>query len=406
MQGIEVAKRCVFALTGYEPVAPARQHERFVRELRRFERTWNLRATVSPMTLSPDMSVASWHIETEGPNWRVETDYHSLRWDDLVEADFRRSDPVRWGRAAATFADFLVSGAAVRYFAVSWRYGLFLLYPLLLTIAFAGAAAVIGWAATGFGLPVVLAVPVALGSFFALVHFSGPLLLLAYIFDDWIFAGELVHRSRPEIRERLERFVDHVAAALREGGYDEIVISGHSLGAALKIVVADGALQRVRDFGARGERLHLLSSGSSLLKIALHPGADWLRQAVARVSAHRAVFWVEYQSMVDVISFYKTNPVTALNLPETGRPVVRRVHIRDMLADETYRRFRGNFFRLHRQLVMGNDKRYFYDFYMVCCGPFRLDTRVTRQDDMIAAFDATGALVDTLADLALRARGP
>jgi hypothetical protein len=63
-----------------------------------------------------------------------------------------------------------------------------------------------------------------------------------------------------------------------------------------------------------------------------------------------------------------------------------------MLQRDTYRRFRGNFFRLHRQLVMGNDKRYFYDYFMVCCGPFRFETRLRDPELMTAAFAPDGSL--------------
>jgi hypothetical protein len=185
-----------------------------------------------------------------------------------------------------------------------------------------------------------------------------------------------------------------VAARLRAGGVDEIVFSGHSLGCALKADVLDRALRLVPEFGAGGEKLSVLSTGSSLLKIALHPAAAWLKEAVARVSQNAAVFWVEYQTMVDIISFYKVNPLQALRLPDTGRPTIRRVHVRDMLKPETYRRFKGNFFRLHRQLVMGNDKRYFYDYFMVCCGPFRLQTRADHPE-RVTTFSADGALDDT-----------
>jgi hypothetical protein len=82
-----------------------------------------------------------------------------------------------------------------------------------------------------------------------------------------------------------------------------------------------------------------------------------------------------------------------LKLPDTGRPMIRRVHIRDMLEAATYRRFKANFFRLHRQLVMGNEKRYFYDYYMICCGPLRLETRVLRPETVVPSFAPDGSLV-------------
>ena len=97
-----------------------------MRELARFERTWNVTASVSDMSLSDDDAIALWRVETRGPNWSVETEYRSLLWGDVVEADFGRSDWVRMPRGIAAFADFILSGTAWRYFAVNWRYGLFL----------------------------------------------------------------------------------------------------------------------------------------------------------------------------------------------------------------------------------------------------------------------------------------
>ena len=116
MSGGEVRKRCVFFLGGYEPITPERQHERFMRELARFERTWNVTTSVSDMSVSGDGAIALWRVETRGPNWSVETEYRSLLWDDMVEADFGRSDWVRVPRAIGAFADFIFSGTAVALF--------------------------------------------------------------------------------------------------------------------------------------------------------------------------------------------------------------------------------------------------------------------------------------------------
>lgn len=387
----EVRKRCVFFLGGYEPIPPERQHERFVRELGRFQQTWQVTSTVSDLTLSEGGAIASWQVETQGPNWAVETEYRSLLWGDLVASDFERSDWERVPCAIRAFADFIWSGTAFRYFAVNWRYGLFFLYPILILLGFAGVGFALAWYATAWGLPVLLVPAGALVVFALLTVWPGRFLMLPYMLDDWLFAYELVHRTRPGLDERLDVFAKDVAARLQAGGADEIVFSGHSLGCALKAEVLDRALRMVPKFGAADEQLGVLSTGSSLLKIALHPAAGWLKEAVERVSQNKAVFWVEYQTMVDIISFYKVNPLKALRLPDTGRPTIRRVHVRDMLAPETYRRFKGNFFRLHRQLVMGNDRRYFYDYFMVCCGPFRLMTRADHPE-RVTAFSAIGAL--------------
>lgn len=394
MSGVEVAKRCVFFLGGYEPIPPAWQHERFQRELRRFEHAWSVGTTVSELSLSEGGAVASWRVSARGPNWSVDTEYRSLLWSDLVEADFERPDRVRLPLGIRAFADFIVSGTAWRYFAVNWRYGLFFAYPVFILLSFVALSALATFLAVKAGLPfALLSAPVLMLAVFAgLVVFPGRFLLLAYMLDDWIFAGELVHRTRAGLDARMDLFARDIAARLRENSGEEIVFVAHSLGCALKLDVIDRALRINDAMGAQTPVLKVVSTGSSLLKIALHPAAGWLREAIGRVSRHSGVFWVEYQTMVDIISFYKVNPVTAIGLPDTGRPLIRRVHVRDMLERATYRRFKGNFFRLHRQLVMGNDRRYFYDYFMVCCGPFSLETRVHRPE-RVTAFAADGSLM-------------
>jgi len=134
------------------------------------------------------------------------------------------------------------------------------------------------------------------------------------------------------------------------------------------------------------------------LKVALHPAASWLRDAVGRVANAPAIYWVEYQALIDIINVYKVDPVVALGMAATGKPIVRIIRIRLMVEEATYRRFRLNFLRIHRQAVMGNERRYFYDYYMLCCGPIALADRVENPDRAVAAFGDDGALVTRLAD--------
>lgn len=391
-----VKKRCVFFLGGYEPIPPERQRERYIRELSRSERVWSVKTQVGQLELARERMVGTWRIAAHGPNWTTDAEYNSLLWHDIVLADFARPGWRRVPRAVAAFADFILTGTAFRYFRVNWRYGLFFTYPLALLVSFAALALYLASFLPALGLPLpFLVVPLAALAIFAmLLVWPGRFLMLDYMMDDWIFGHELIRRSRPDFDQRLEGFAQVLAEVLRHGGYDEVVFAAHSLGCAIKIAVVDRALQLVPDFGKNGERLSLLSTGSSLLKIAFHPKGGWLRDAIVRVSANPAIFWIEYQTMADPISFYKVDPLAALKLPATGRPIIRRVHIRDMLEASTYRRFKANFFRLHRQLVMGNEKRYFYDYYMICCGPLRLETRVLKPEMVVPSFAADGSLID------------
>ena len=393
-----VRKRCFVQMIGYEPVGPDRQHHRFVREMARFHKTWNVRGEASPPKLSADGAVASWTVDSRGPNWRVTTEFHHFRWDDFVAADMAVSDWWRFPLGLAALMEFVLTATVVRYFIVAWRYGAFFLYPLAfilgmmwLSIAVTRFAVIHG----GLRYHMLLAPALWLAIFVILRWTFGRMIQIGYALDDWYFARDFVHRVRPGLEARLDRLAGELVRLARDTDADEIVVHGHSLGAPLSLVVVDRALRLDPHLGGRGKPLRLVSSGSSLLKVALHPAAAWLREAVGRIAQAPAVDWVEYQALVDIINVYKVDPVVAIGLAATGKPVVKIIRIRMMVAEPTYRRFHLNFLRIHRQAVMGNERRYFYDYYMLCCGPLGLSHWVKNADRAVAAFAADGALIES-----------
>jgi hypothetical protein len=153
------------------------------------------------------------------------------------------------------------------------------------------------------------------------------------------------------------------------------------------------------DFGKRGAPVRIMTCGSSLLKVGLHPKAAEVRAAVASVAGDPDIYWAEFQAMTDIVNFYKSNPVTDLGLPPLPMPVVQIVRIRHMLKPETYKGLKTDFFRVHRQFVMANEQRYFYDYYMMCCGPVALPQRVVYHEGAVEAFGLDGsfnpAMVET-----------
>ena len=392
MQSGVVRKRGFLCIGGYEPIDAGWWYRRFERELKRFEATWNAQATMSPPVISEDSALAGWKIDTKGENWRTETEYRLLRWDDFVTADFARSDLERVPKGIAALLDFVFSGAAIRYFIVSVRYGFFFLYPFVILAGIVAAAIFAPKLLALLGLPIpgLVAFVLSIAVFVGLMYLLGRVLLLNYMFDDWIFAAQFVHRSRPGLDERLDRFAREIVTCAKDTSCDEVIVSAHSLGGALIMDVLDRALKLDPQLGQHGPKLWLMATGSSLLKVALHPKAKWLREAVARVADAKGIDWIEYQAIVDVISFYKVNPVVAMGLSERRNPIVQKVKIRDMLAPETYKRFWGNFFRLHRQWSMGNERRYFYDYYQVICGPAPLARRVA-DNKLVDCFASDGS---------------
>jgi hypothetical protein len=134
----------------------------------------------------------------------------------------------------------------------------------------------------------------------------------------------------------------------------------------------------------------VLSVGSLVLAVGLHPEGTWLVSPMLRIAVDRWVNWVEYQVDEDILGFFGRNPVVEL-LQERGKPTVEKIRIKNMMATRK-RRF-SDVYHAHRQPIEANTKRYFYDYFMICCGPFALPMRVKNPDLMVTAFGADGALV-------------
>jgi len=397
---------------GYEPVAADYQYRRIIREMSRFHETWNVQGKASAPSLSSDGFVAHWTIETWGPNWSVATDFYFLRWDDMVAADAIVSDWRRVPLGIAALMEFIFTGTVIKYFTVAWRYGVFFIFPLVAIGGIIWLSIALSWSALisiGLPHPLLLAPAAALAVFVLLWWMVGRRLNVRYALDDWCFARDVVHRSRPELEARVDRLAREIVQLARKADVDEIVIDGHSLGAPLSLMVVDRALQLDAKLGGHGKLIHLVSSGSSLLKLALHPSAVWLRDAVGRVANAPTIYWVEFQAAADFINVYNVDPVVALGMPPAGKPIVKFISIPLMLEEATYKRFRHNFLRIHRQARMGNERRYYYDYYMLCCGPLAVTDWVENSDQSVAAFTADGALVEAASktmDLLISGREP
>lgn len=389
-----VRKRRTYLLTGYEPLPPSAHHHRFAREIGRFEKTWSLSAVVGPMVDVAGNPVASWTTTVSGPDFSVETEVCLLRWDDIVAEDMELPVWRRLPRYLSAAADIVLSGTFLRYAAAYWRYSLFAGYPLVLLVLFG----LLGWGGAelwGRFAPVDggwIRLFVAMAVFAGLMKLAGRRLHMDYMLSDWVFARDMMRERRPVISERSSIFAREIARGVEAGDVDEVVVVAHSLGAVWMLHAVATALRDEPGLARGPVPLGLAGVGSSTLKIALHPAAGWLRDSVQRVADEPAITWAEYDSHVDFICFYKNNTVDALGLTAASKPLRQSIRLSRMLSPETWRRFRGNLLRIHRQYVMGNEQRYAYDFHMIACGPFRFADVVRHGQALPEALGPDGSL--------------
>jgi hypothetical protein len=401
-----VAKRLVFHLGGYDPITPyVVAQRRFVRELARFERTWSAKASMGALDETPDQ--AKWSVTTQGPNWKVQSDYRLVRWDDVIE-DF--SGQTVWRRVPLgiiAFLDFIWSGALWGYLRTNWHYAVFFLYPFVMFGLFVAAACAAGAYAWHRADSIALAAAATLFVMSALMLGPWRWMHLDMLFDDWIFARDYVRSGNANLENRLDNIARELVVAARGSSADEIVVVGHSLGAALAVNLLDRASKLEPSLGSTGTAITFLSIGSSILKVGLHRAAGRFRAAVERVAKAPGILWGDFQARIDIMNFYDVDPMAEMSLPSKPGPVIRLVELGRMLEHKVYRRMRLRFYRLHSQFVSGNDKRASYDYFMLVCGPVSARYQTLASDGALSMIGEDGSLKDTPAQSAgLSERAP
>jgi hypothetical protein len=392
MVGKSVAKRLVFHIGGYDPItSDVSAQQRFVREIARFQRTWSVKAAVDGSHDTADQ--IQWNVTTTGPDWLVETDYRLVRWHDVIEVFGRRSTGARISVGILAFLDFVLAGTLWRYLLTNWRYAGFFLYPFVMFGTLIAAAFLI----SVFAFKITVSIPIATGGglFGIAAVLVGPWrwLHLGDLFDDWIFSREYIRRGNSEIEQRLDRLATELVAAASNFAADEILVIGHSLGAVLAVDLLDRALKLDPALGRNKIPVAFLSVGSSILKVGLHPKAIRFRTTMERVAQSRAIFWGDYQALIDPLNFYKSQPMADMGLSTENEATVRVVKLSRMLDHDMYRRIRLNFFRLHCQFVSGNDRRTSYDYFMLTCGPISAKSQTLAPDGAVSMIADDGGLI-------------
>ncbi|GAB5402479.1 MAG: membrane protein [Aureliella sp.] len=362
---------------GYEPKSSEAFFKRTRRELGRFADTWDIATEMEAATLSSDEKIATARIQTETDSGPVSTRFNFFVWNEIVLSDFSKPTVVRVAKYVRTFADYVLSGTFSAIVKQAWRFSAYFLYPALALAVITLVSASFAIGTTQLPMPGATAIGIVSGiaAWLGLLKLTGRRWFVLHLMDLWSFSCSYLHQRRPDANALIERFADAVAECARSGEDDEIVLVGHSTGGALILDIAATAIAKYPQLGQGSTSVTILTVGSTSLKIGLHPAAEHFRGKVKSIVDSKSVNWIECQAMTDVINFYKTDPVAAMNLKQRSSHQVPQVHlvrIKDMLQSEAYKRFRYNFFRVHYQFVMANTKQYAYDFFVMCCSDRRL----------------------------------
>ena len=79
------------------------------------------------------------------------------------------------------------------------------------------------------------------------------------------------------------------------------------------------------------------------------------------------------------MNFFQFDPIAGHGIDVGAarrNPTIVPVRFREIIMPENYNCFRWQFFRVHFQFVMANERPHAYDFFMIVCGPVPLRERM------------------------------
>ncbi|HTV89159.1 MAG TPA: hypothetical protein VME41_09095 [Stellaceae bacterium] len=394
---MSVKKRLVFYCHGYDPEAATRYRRLFAAAFAQLSRRFKIARNIGPVVREESVPADRWTVTAAGRDWRTETEYEILLWDDLVKRDFGRSWFARLPLLAAAMSEALRSAVMQRLFRLNWQFALFVIYPWAALCACIVGGLLLGDAVVALlspAWPLALPAKVAIAGVIAVaaMRVLRPFLARAHVYhllDGWIFTSRQAGGRDAEFAARLDRFARHVVAAVRDSDADEVLIVGHSTGTTIACELAARALALDPGFARRGPPVALLTIGSCLPIVAFVRGAEALRRDLARLVTTDALLWVEYQAPQDVLNAFGFDPVRDLRLDLAGAPArnprIRSARFKETVLPASYRKIRYNFFRMHFHFLMANEVPGEYDYPMIACGPLLLAERIADPQAAVAA---------------------
>ena len=396
---MRVQHRHIIYIQGYDPRGLAQYYRMFRTELRKFGRLYGLAATISRPKVAADDEMASWTIETKADDWETRTNYDFLRFEDFIQRDL--ATPI-WRtvfNAVWIYWRLVFNGTIARFTRANWRFAAFITYPhfvlLLEALGVAGIAFVFEKGLDALGIPGPFSIAAAVAIFVALLgtmlKYTESSTYVLYLLSDWIWTWDFAHRARPDWDQRLDRFAQHLVNVAQSSDADEIVVVGHSSGSFLGTEIMARALKLDPALGRHGPRIALLTIGGNFPIVGFHAAAKDFREHLRQLAVEPSIDWIDCQARKDVMNFYQLDPIKSHGI-EVGsarrNPTIVAVRFRDIVRAEHYETFRWQFFKVHFQFVMANERPHAYDFFMIVCGPIPLTARMAVPDAALAV--ATG----------------
>jgi hypothetical protein len=363
-----IDKRVVLHFPGFEPLDAKAHRARYERSAKQSAAVWDYLVETDPLQDFADAPY--FDVRSQGASWSTASRIHVLDHDDLVQRLNGRNFFVRLAQGYLAAMQVAAGGGLTGYFHHAWRFGLFFIFPFLLMIGGLLIALLIAAAPHIAGLPlwsVAASIPLAAAAFVLGFLPVAARLHTMHLFSDWEMAVAMATLNGIGAEKWLESRAAGARRALAEPA-DEYVISSHSMGASVAVHVIGLLLERDPAL-FEGKRVVFATLGSAVLQCALLRSARVLRARVGLLARCTDIAWIDVHCLTDAIHFYKSKVAAICGHSDATQATIIFVRFKKMLSEPHYARIKRDFLRMHRQYVLGPDRRAPYDFTLMTAGP-------------------------------------
>lgn len=370
-----VFRRRVFYIPGYDPIHPRRYRELYRKESKEQAAICGYSIDLKPKkTKGP----YGWHVTGAMDGSVTETDVEVLVWADLVKTSMQQGILATYLQLARTAWIYIGSGALFRLAGLRKGPMIAALYPivfLLLQLMLAilagwGAAMLIGLLHPALGLLAGVALAIVILQMFKRWDNK---VFAYYLMHDYAYSAQAKGANPPQLEARMAEFGRSIRDALT-GGFDEVLVVGHSSGAHLSVSILSDLLRA--GLPGAASKLSFLSLGQVVPMVSFLPKAQRLRADLRFLSA-QAVTWVDVTAPGDGCAFALCDPVAVTGVAAADKrwPLVISAAFTQTLSPKRWKALRWRFFRLHFQYLCAFDRPGDYDYFRITAGPITLAQR-------------------------------
>ncbi len=368
-----VRRRCVFYVSGFDPKGAAFYHRLYREQAALQARVNGMAIEVGPRQRQAEGN-PYWEIEAQTATGPVQTHYEFMQWDDVVRAHWPGNLLRLWWQIVATTWVYLRTGALWKMFTLSWPIAVAAFVPFVLVCAIVlllpAAGLLAGWLvleASGRGIAAAAAGGAVVLALAWVARYLEARYSLYWMMRSYAFTARQARGRLPELEARLDLQALRLLERVERGGYDEVLVVGHSSGAIMAAAILARALRRAPQLGSgAGQALSLLTLGQCIPLLALLPAAAGFRHELDLLGATPQLHWIDFSAPPDGCCFALVDPLDSCGLPAVpGRPKLLSPRFAEMFDAASYQALRADKLQMHFQYLRASQKPVDYDYFLI-----------------------------------------